>query len=75
MKKACITVLQNGVVVQNHTELIGCTDGIGGVPWKSIGNYNRKHAPEVFIKLQEHDDNAVRYRNLWIRPMHLGENP
>src|ERR1700678_275039 len=28
VKKAVITVLQNGVVVQNHYELIGMTDGI-----------------------------------------------
>src|ERR1035438_4853804 len=26
VKKACISVLHNGVVVQNHYELTGCTD-------------------------------------------------
>ena len=30
VKKAVITVLHNGVVVQNHYELIGMTDGING---------------------------------------------
>ena len=71
VKKAVITVLQNGVVVQNHYEFTGCTDGVGGVPWKSIGNYDRKHAPEVFIMLQDHNTNLVRYRNIWIRKMGL----
>ena len=35
VKKAILTVIQNGVVVQDHVELTGCTDGIGAVPWKS----------------------------------------
>ena len=73
VKKAIITVIQNGIIVQNHYELTGCTDGIGGVPWKSLGDYSRKHSPEVFVELQYHN-NAVRYRNLWIRSMHPGEN-
>jgi Domain of Unknown Function (DUF1080) len=73
VKKAVVTVIQNGVIVQDHYELTGCTDGIGGVPWKSLGNYDRKHTPEVYIELQDHN-NPVRYRNLWIRSMHLGGN-
>jgi Domain of Unknown Function (DUF1080) len=73
VKKAVVTVIQNGVVVQDHYELTGCTDGIGGVPWKSLGNYNRKHAPEMFVELQDHN-NPVRFRNIWIRSLHHGEN-
>jgi hypothetical protein len=69
IKKACVTVLHNGVVVQNHYEFIGCTDGIGGgVPWKTPSKYVRPHAPEVFIELQDHS-NPVRYRNIWIRQL------
>ena len=68
LKKACITVLHNGIVVQNHYEF---TDGITGeVPWKSLSKYPRPHPPEVFIELQDHN-NPVRYRNIWVRP--LGE--
>jgi hypothetical protein len=70
MKKAVVTVLHNGVVVQNHYELMGATDGIGSVPWKSLSKYPTPHAPEVFIQLQYHN-NPVRFRNIWIRK--LGE--
>ena len=74
VKHAIITVLHNGVVIQNHYELVGGTDGInGGIPWKSASKYVAKHAPEVFIELQDHK-NPVRFRNIWIRSMHLGEN-
>ena len=72
VKKAIVTVTQNGVVVQDHYELTGCTDGIGAVPWKTLGNYNRQHPPEMFIELQDHN-NPVRYKNIWIRPLHKDE--
>jgi hypothetical protein len=66
-KKAVITVLHNGLVVQNHYELIGMTDGINGrVPWNSLSKYAAPHPPEVFIELQYHN-NPVRFRNIWIR--------
>jgi hypothetical protein len=72
VKKVGITVLHNGVVVQNHYEFTGITDGITGeVPWKSLSKYSRPHPPEVFIELQDHN-NPVRYRNIWVRP--LGEH-
>ena len=71
VKKACVTVLHNGVVVQNHYEFAGCTDGIsGGVPWRTLSRYVRPHPPEMFIELQDHN-NPVRYRNIWVRK--LGE--
>lgn len=73
VKKAIITVVHNGVIVQDHYELTGCTDGIGGVPWKSLGNYSRKHSPEVFVGLQGDHAAGVRFRNIWIRPMHPEE--
>ena len=71
IKKAIVTVLHNGVVVQNHYEFMGMTDGINGeVPWKSLSKYSRPHPPEVFIELQFHN-NPLRFRNIWIRK--LGE--
>jgi hypothetical protein len=73
IKKAIVTVIQNGVIVQNHTELTGCTDGIGAVPWKTLGDYTRKHPPELFVELQYHH-NPVRFRNIWIRSLGLGNN-
>ena len=69
VKKAIITVVQNGVVVQDHYELTGCTDGIGAVPWKTIGNYERKHPPEVFIGIQGDHAPGVRFRNIWVREL------
>jgi hypothetical protein len=71
IQKACITVLHNGVVVQHRTELIGSTDGIGGgVAWRGVSKYT-KHEPPVFVALQTHNANPVRYRNIWIRDLHI----
>ena len=67
VKKAIITVLHNGLVIQNHYELAGMTDGINAqLPWKSVSKYPLPHPPEVFVELQDHN-NPVRFRNIWIR--------
>jgi hypothetical protein len=68
VKKATITVLHNGVLVQNRYELTGITGGITReVPWKTPSKYGAPHSPEVFLELQYHN-NPVRFRNIWIRP-------
>jgi hypothetical protein len=67
-KKAAVTVLHNGVVLHHHREFIGRTDGIGGLPHKSLGTYGTPHPPAVFIELQDHN-NPVRFRNIWVREM------
>jgi hypothetical protein len=75
VKKAIVTVLHNGVVVQNHYELIGGTDGISGeIPWKSLSRYAKQHPPEVFVELQDHN-NPVRFRNIWIRLLGQVDKP
>jgi len=71
-QKATVTVIHNGVVVQDKTEFLGGTDGIGSIPWKSPSAY-KQHPPEVFIALQNHNANPVHYRNIWIRDLHLAE--
>ena len=58
---ATVTVLINGVLVQNHAILSGPTEYIG------IPNY-KAHAEALPIKLQDHG-NPVRFRNIWVRPL------
>jgi len=55
-----VTVLHNGVVVQNNTKLQGTTAYIGTPQWKAHGD-----GP---IVLQDHS-NPVSFRNIWIREL------
>jgi hypothetical protein len=57
---AYVTVIHNGVIVQNHTQIQGTTEYIG--PPK-----NPMHGKGP-IRLQDHG-NAVSYRNIWIREL------
>ena len=74
IQKASVTVLHNGIVVQHKTEFIGGTDSIGSTAWRTPSLY-KPHPPEVFIELQNHNNNPVHYRNIWIRDLHLAERP
>jgi hypothetical protein len=58
---AYVTVLHNGVLVQNHTEVLGTT------AWHMPPSY-QSHGPREPISLQFHG-NPIRYRNIWIRPI------
>ncbi|MEI9959561.1 MAG: DUF1080 domain-containing protein [Limisphaerales bacterium] len=64
---AYATVLLNGVVVQNHQAFRGATD------WRSLGKYT-PHGTEGPISLQYHN-NAVSFRNIWVRPVPLVNEP
>ncbi len=57
---AYITVIHNGIVIQNHVEVLGTTEYIGMPKNKAHGK-----AP---IKLQDHS-NLVSYRNIWVREL------
>jgi hypothetical protein len=57
-----VTVLQNGVLVQNHVKLRGPTEYIG-IPEYSVEPHGAKS-----IVLQDHG-NPVSYRNIWIREL------
>jgi hypothetical protein len=60
---AYVTVIHNGVLLQNHTELKGQTVYIGNPFYK-------KHAAAP-IKLQAHGDPSepISYRNIWVREL------
>lgn len=60
VKKATITVLHNGILIQDHFELIGPMTFIGWPKYKPHG-----HAP---ILLQNHNS-EVSYRNIWVREL------
>lgn len=55
-----LTVVHNGVLVQNHTEIKGTTEYIG-LP------KNEAHG-KLPIQLQDHGD-KVSYRNIWLREL------
>lgn len=55
-----ITVIHNGVVVQNHVEIEGTTEWIGAPSYKAHGC-----AP---LQLQDHG-NKVSFRNMWVRKL------
>lgn len=58
---AKLTVLHNGVLVQNNFQLRGPTEYIG------IPNYT-KHKEKLPIHLQDHG-NPVSFRNIWVREL------
>jgi hypothetical protein len=59
MLPAYITVIHNGVVIQNHVDIKGTTAYIGQPKYQ-------EHAFKCPLMLQNHG-NAVSYRNIWIR--------
>jgi Domain of Unknown Function (DUF1080) len=61
LRPAYVTVLHNGVVVQNHTELLG------GTFYERPPHYE-PHAEKLPIHIQDHG-NPVRFRNIWIREL------
>lgn len=61
MKPATVTVIHNGVLVQDHVELTGPTGHKSRPPY-------RAHPAELPIMLQDHS-NPVRFRNIWVREL------
>jgi len=58
---AYMTVIHNGILVQNHVKLKGPTAFIGKPKYKS-------HPGKLPLMLQEHS-NPVSYRNIWVREL------
>lgn len=59
-KPATVTVIHNGVLVQNHVEIKGTTEYIGWPKYEVHGL--------LPIELQDHS-NPVSFRNIWIREL------
>ena len=59
--KARVTVIHNGVLVQNNVELTGPTGWSGRNPYPT-------HPERTPIAFQDHG-NPVRYRNVWVREL------
>jgi len=58
---ARVTVLQNGVPVQNNVELAGPTSWLQRLPYTA-------HPDRLPLGLQDHSF-KVRFRNIWVRPL------
>jgi hypothetical protein len=60
-KPGTVTVLQNGVLVQDNVEIMGNTGPVGAPKYHA-------HPLRQSLVLQDHH-NPVRYRNVWIREL------
>jgi len=65
--KARLTVIHNGVLVQNNVALTGPTGWVGRVPYPV-------HPERMPIAFQDHG-NPVRYRNVWVRELGNPRHP
>ena len=64
---AYVTTLLNGVLVQNHTELVG------PMSFRALPKYTA-HGPRGPILLQDHS-NPIQFRNIWVRDIKNIEQP
>jgi len=60
LEPAKLTLLHNGILVQNNVSIVGPTEYIGFPVYKDHG--------KAAIKLQDHG-NPVKYRNIWVREL------
>ena len=67
LSPAYVTATLNGVVVQNHQAFRGATN------WRITGKYT-PHAAVLPLSLQYHN-NSVSFRNIWVRPVPLVNEP
>lgn len=67
-RKAAVTVIVNGVVLQHKTEYAGPTKH------KELTSYDKVKITRGPLELQDHGD-LMRYRNMWIRPLGERDQP
>jgi hypothetical protein len=60
-KAGTMTVFFNGVLVQDHSEIVGATAHAAKAKYSA-------HEPKLPIGLQDHGD-ALCFRNVWLRPL------
>jgi hypothetical protein len=65
-KPATLTILFNGVLVQDYTASLGPTKH------KALASYPDKHPESGPIQLQDHGD-PVKFRNIWVRALPSAE--
>lgn len=65
---AHVTVMHNGVVVQNHSAFLGTSTH------KKLATYPKTHPEKAPIRLQFHGD-PMEYRNFWVRPLGQVDQP
>lgn len=65
---AYVTVFHNGVLVHNHTAILG------PVQHRNLAKYGSSGPSKGPLQLQDHG-NPVRYRNIWIRPLKGYDEP
>jgi hypothetical protein len=61
LRPARVTVVHNGVLVQDNVELTGPTSWLQNAPYKA-------HVDRLPFSLQDHS-NPVRFRNIWARDL------
>ncbi|HLS27797.1 MAG TPA: DUF1080 domain-containing protein [Opitutales bacterium] len=61
LKPARITVFHNNVLVQDSEELLGATAHRAAPSYRPHG--------EVSIRLQDHRDDPIEFRNIWVREL------
>ncbi len=66
LRPATVTVLDNGVLVQDRVTLTGPTAHKQRPPYHA-------HPEKLPLQLQDHS-HSVRYRNIWIRELHEGRD-
>ena len=66
-KPARVTVLHNGILVQDNVEFWGPTSWLKHLPYES-------HQARLPLALQDHG-NPVRYRNIWLRELQEESRP
>ena len=67
VKPAYVTILFNGVLVQDHTQILGAT------LHRKLAVY-QPHGAQEPLSLQDHL-NPVRFRNIWIQPLKTPATP